>query len=194
VPAQDVVFEKKPEQPWFEKYPYLAKPFVHFANLKPMVSSESVEKSTEQPDIDDNEDSPAVKAAKTAWKANNPEKTLKEERRRYQRGEIDQLPWMKLVADNEINVSSETGFGTAFPSNPVKGHVFVRVDVMPNRVYKYNGSDWINVDKNISDQYTYDTAYIDNLIEKIDQGQYDPELLTDREQEQIANRIKQSKA
>lgn len=188
--------ESNSDKPWFEKYPYLTKPFVHFTNLTPIPSSPRTNSAIDaaQDDDEGGEDSPAVKVAKTIWKANNPDKTLKEERRKYLRGEIAQLPWMKLIADNELSQPSETGFGTSFPDNPVKGHVFVRVDTMPNRVYKFNGSDWINVDKTISDQYTMDTAYIDHLIEKIEQGQYDPELLTEREQEQIANRIKQSKA
>lgn len=195
---QDTPPEAQMNQPQhlsvFEKYPYLAKPFVHFSNLKPMVWRKDIvtTPNSAKEDDDDIEDSPEIKAAKTLWKSANPDKTLKEERRRFQRGEISQLPWMKLVADNQLGTASQTGFGTAFPDHPVKGHVFVRVDTMPNRVYKFNGSDWINVDKTISDQYTMDTAYIDHLIEKIEQGQYDPELLTEREQEQIANRIKQT--
>ena len=65
---------------------------------------------------------------------------------------------------------------------------------MPNRVYKFNGSDWIFIDKNLSDNYTYDTAYIDHLIEKIASGEYDPELLSDNERDQVAARINQNKA
>jgi hypothetical protein len=186
--------ESKSNRPWFEKYPYLTRPFVHFTNLKPMPSGQNKDSVVDiEHDDNEGEDSPAVKAAKTIWKANNPDKTLKEERRKFLRGEIDQLPWMQLMTDHELGPSSATGFGTAFPANPVKGYVFVKVDIMPNRVYKYNGSDWISIDKNISDQYTYNVAYIDYLIEKIDQGQYDTELLTEREQEQIADRIKQFK-
>jgi hypothetical protein len=65
---------------------------------------------------------------------------------------------------------------------------------MPNRVYKFNGNDWIVVDKNLNDNYTYDTAYIDHLIEKISSGEYDPELLNDNERDQVTARINQTKA
>jgi hypothetical protein len=36
-------------------------------------------------------------------------------------------------------------------------------------------------------------VYIDWLIEKLSAGEYDPDLLTDSEQEQITERIKQNK-
>jgi hypothetical protein len=35
----------------------------------------------------------------------------------------------------------------------------------------------------------YDDAYIDYLIERIGQGQYDPDLLSDAEREQIAIKL-----
>ena len=124
------------------------------------------------------------------WKADHPETTVKAQRERLARGDIDRLPWMGLVADNAPPKSSNTGFGIAFPDHPVKGDVFVRVDIMPNRVYKYNGDDWIVVDKNLTDNYTYDVAYIDHLIAKIASGEYDPELLSESEKDQVSQRLK----
>jgi hypothetical protein len=41
----------------------------------------------------------------------------------------------------------------------------------------------------VSDSYTYNTAYIDHLIEKISQGEYDPDLLSNSEQEQVEQRL-----
>ena len=64
---------------------------------------------------------------------------------------------------------------------------------MPNQVYKFNGTNWIQVDKHLSDSYTYDEAYIDYLIEKIAEGIYDAELLSDSEREQVAIRLQQTK-
>ena len=143
--------------------------------------------------MDDNE-TPEQKEAKRAWKAEHPETTVKAQRDKLARGEIDQLPWLGPVADNQQPTETTTGFGTMFPDSANKGDTFVRVDIMPNRVYKYNGNDWILVDKNLSDNYTYDTAYIDHLIAKIASGEYDPELLNDSEREQVAARIKQTQA
>jgi hypothetical protein len=103
------------------------------------------------------------------------------------RGEIAELPWMGLVADNVDGRQSHNGFGINFPDQPNKGDTFVRVDIMPSVLYKYNGANWIAVDKNLSDSYTYDSAYIEHLINKISTGEYDPDLLSDSEREQVAD-------
>lgn len=138
------------------------------------------------------QDSDAEKEAMRQWKAEHPESTIKEQRRLLERGMIDQLPWnLGPVADNEKSTGRMRGFGTAFPDDAVKGDQFLRVDSLPSLLYKFNGSKWIQVDKNISDQYVFDTAYIDHLISKIESGEYDPDLLNDVEREQIAIRLQQ---
>ena len=147
------------------------------------------------PPVDDDlmdEEHPHVKAAMAEWKASNPGDTLKNQRNKLMRGEIDQLPWMGLIADNELPSGTNSGFGPQFPTNPARGDTFVRVDQYPNAVYKYTGHDWIVVDKNLTDSYTYDSAYIDHLIAKITSGEYDPDLLSDSEREQVANRLQQN--
>jgi hypothetical protein len=70
-----------------------------------------------------------------------------------------------------------------------KGDTFLRVDRMPSALYKFNGTRWIEVDKSLSDQYVYDDAYIDHLISKIESGEYDPDLLSSAEQDQIEQRL-----
>jgi hypothetical protein len=57
-------------------------------------------------------------------------------------------------------------------------------------LYKFNGSNWIEVDKSSSDQYAYDDAYIDYLIEKIGTGEYDTDLLSDVERDCIERKLK----
>ena len=141
------------------------------------------------------EETDAEKEAKRLWKAEHPDGTIKEQRRLHEKGAIDSLPWqgyLNLQADNDGNISSTgrlLGFGIKFPDNPAKGDSFIRVDQMPSALYKYNGTKWIEVDKGLSDQYAYDTAYIDHLIEKLTTGEYDPELLNDAEREQVAQRL-----
>jgi hypothetical protein len=200
-------------RPWYERYPYLNKPFVHFNSTKPLTQPAEV---TPVPDeviaaynderlvskfdkevheLDDQEyETAEEKEAKRIWKSQHPGSTVKAQREKLARGDIDQLPWVGLMADNEFPRGTTTGFGISFPESPNKGDSFVRVDIMPNRVYKFNGNDWIVVDKNLNDNYTYDTAYIDHLIEKIASGEYDPELLNDNERDQVAARINQTKA
>jgi hypothetical protein len=148
-----------------------------------------------EPDQDQIEEESLVvdeKQAQREWKDSNPGKTLKQERARFERGEIKELPWqqfLKAQADNSPVTGEVRGFGIEFPENPLKGDQFIRVDVMPNKLYKYNGTKWIEIDKNLSDQYTFDTAYVDHLINKLDSGEYDAELLSDAEREQIKIRL-----
>ena len=80
----------------------------------------------------------------------------------------------------------QTGFGTTFPRMSRRGDIFVRIDIMPNRVYKFDGREWIEINKAQSDVYIYDSEYIKFLIQKIDSGEYDVDMLTDREREQIS--------
>ena len=58
--------------------------------------------------------------------------------------------------------------------------------MLPNKVFKFDGkSNWIEVNKETSQSYLYDQEYIKHLIQKIDLGEYDVELLSDAEKEQI---------
>jgi hypothetical protein len=136
------------------------------------------------------QDDPDIKAAIKQWKSENPDKTIKEERAKFAAGRIGQLPWIGLNADNELGREPTSGFGIGFPANPVKGDTFMRVDSMPNVLYKFNGHHWIIVDKTLTDNYTYDDAYIEHLIAKLTSGEYDPDLLSDAEADAIARRVK----
>jgi hypothetical protein len=78
-----------------------------------------------------------------------------------------------------------------FPTNPAKGDMFLRVDQLPSVLYKFNGNTWIKVDKELSDNYTYDNAYIDHLISKLESGEYDVELLSEAEKDRIEDRLNQ---
>jgi hypothetical protein len=183
-----VVSEPTPEKSIFEQHPYLLTPFSHFKDLVPMVWPKSGAN-----DVTDDEDlhtePPAVKAAIKLWKEHNPGKTIKDQRTKLSRGEITQLPWLALVANNELPREPQSGFGSEFPADAAKGDSFVRVDRLPNEVYKHNGNVWILVDKSRTDNYTYNEAYIDYLIAKIDTGEYDIDLLSDNEREQISQRL-----
>jgi hypothetical protein len=139
-----------------------------------------------------NEDDSMKKAIKD-WKDANPGSTLKEQRARFAVGKIAELPWMSLMADNDLSRQPLSGFGTVFPDNAIKGDIFMRVDRMPNVLYKYNGQNWIIVDKHLTDNYTYDDAYIEHLIAQLESGEYDPDMLSDAEADAIARRVKSIK-
>ena len=133
-------------------------------------------------DDDDDEDSPELKSAKAQWKADNPRDSLKRQRRLLDVGLIDRLPWIDY-----LHREPESNFGTQLPATGTKGDTYVLTSAIPNQLYKHNGDHWINIDNR--DNYTYDTAYIDHLITQIEQGLYDPDMLSDSERDQIEQRI-----
>ena len=190
----------EPEKSIFEQHPYLTKEFVHFENIPPMVApvetapipevEQPVEPEAEENDDHEPEETASVKEAIKKWKAANPDDTIKNQRHMLKRGEIKELPWMALVEELP-DIDPVHSFGTQLPRTGHKRDTYVRTDLVPNRVYKHNGSDWIEVDRNLNDSYTYNTAYIDHLIDKIAQGQYDPDLLSESESEQVSVRLQQ---
>ena len=181
-----------------DNVPVVAEPDLTVYNDERLVSKFDKMQDGERPGnyiTPPDEETDAEKEAKRLWKAENPDGTVKEQRRLHETGAIDTLPWqgyLNLQADNDGNLTKTgrlRGFGIHFPDDPDKGDSFIRVDQMPSALYKYNGLKWIEVDKGLSDQYAYDTAYIDHLIEKLTTGEYDPELLNDAEREQVAQRL-----
>jgi hypothetical protein len=207
LPAEDVFVPppQVPEPETFDRLAYLKDGAgMFFKNLKPMVAKNAEPNiptetvyvdpppdwgKTPIADDSDEHEPPSIKAAIQLWKSQNPNKTLKEERRKFARGEITELPWLKLTEDNAV-AGSHTGFGTEFPPAAKRGDTFVRVDQLPTMLYKFNGNDWIIVDKTLTDNYTYDEAYINHLISQISSGQYDPDDLSDAERDQIEQRLK----
>jgi hypothetical protein len=198
-PLNDTEVEEVVEEFDRAKHAYLDR-FDHFKDLKPVVAPTSnhgqpVQFNSDYLDavIADNDDTdPTIKAAIKQWKTENPDKTIKEERAKFARGKINKLPWMELLADNDLGKEPTSGFGISFPTNPapVKGDTYMRVDQMPNVLYKFNGVHWIITDKNLTDNYTYDDAYIEHLIAKLTSGEYDPDMLSDAEADAIARRVR----
>lgn len=83
---------------------------------------------------------------------------------------------------------STVKFGTSFPEYSQHGDIYTRVDAIPHRVYKFNGKKWIEVDKSITDVYL-STTYVEFLVDRISCGEYDPEMLTPTEQDEVAEFI-----
>ena len=92
-------------------------------------------------------------------------------------------PDLFLQVDSENQ--SNTNFGTNFPKFAKKGDIFVRVDLLPNKVFKFSGDKWIEVNKDLTDTYLYDEEYIRYLVTKIETNEYDVELLSNNERSQI---------
>jgi hypothetical protein len=184
-----------PEKSMLEQHPYLNNGFAHFENLAPMPAPAPTAPADPVPTEDEPEDeheSPHIKEAIKKWKAANPSDTIKNQRHMLARGEIQELPWMALV-EPLPDYQAVHGFGTQLPKSGNKGDTYIRTDAVPNRLFKHNGGTWIEIDKNISDSYTYNTFYIDYLIDKIALGEYDPDLLSESESEQVALRLQERK-
>ena len=102
-----------------------------------------------------------------------------------------QHPELALEVDNPRE--PRTGFGLDFPLAPHIGDTFVKIDTFPNRVLKFNGKQWIEIVRNTTESYLSNTEYLQFLVEKIATGEYDPELLTDAEEDAIREHIQGNK-
>ena len=98
----------------------------------------------------------------------------------------------ELVAKPNQDSDGNANFGTQFPKFAQKGNIFVRVDMLPNRVYKFGGDKWIEINKEQTDVYLYNEEYVRHLISKIETGEYDLELLSDKEKAQIEDYLKKT--
>lgn len=130
----------------------------------------------------------AEKEARRFWKFLNPTDTIKHQEAQFAMSKIDQLPWNTEEFRKLFKASTETSFlghGNQFPLHPNKGDTFIRTDSLPTNLYKWNGDRWIIVDKESTDVYAYDDNYIKYLVEKINSGEYDTDLLSDAERDQI---------
>lgn len=89
-----------------------------------------------------------------------------------------------LIA-NEENIKP-INFSPSFPKEAVLGEICIRVDVMPHKVYKFNGIRWIMLDKNETTVYLQSELYVKYLIKKLESGEYDINELTQFEQDEIS--------
>ena len=72
--------------------------------------------------------------------------------------------------DDEVKLSYKE------PSGMQKGDIYVNISTMPPRVYKYTGSDWINLQNFVK------SNYLETLVENLEQGILSIEDLNEKEQ------------
>jgi hypothetical protein len=80
-------------------------------------------------------------------------------------------------------------FGNTFPKYSKIGDIYIRTDAMPHIVFKFNGTKWIEVDKNQNTSYVQYIPYLQYLIQKCESGEYDADYLTDAEREEIESHL-----
>ena len=102
---------------------------------------------------------------------------------------------MRVLQDLRPDLFTNTAasnFGNKFPETALMGDIYIRVDVLPHRVFKFNGKKWIEIDKTQSEGYLSDNKYVQYIVDKISTGEIDPEMLSDSEQDAVANLIRKS--
>lgn len=95
-----------------------------------------------------------------------------------------------FAAKPDESTKSSTNFGSQFPRIAAKGDIFVRVDVLPNRVFKFDGKKWLEQNKSTSHSYLYNKDYLEFLIEKINSGEYDLDILSESEKAEIESYLR----
>ena len=204
------------EKTILEQHPYLSKHFVHFQNTTPMVYTPEV-----LPDQEPTENVVDVYVTEVLPEAESVPPTIPfykllgngyvevEGKTVHSRVLADLYPEVAedialkkldtdtqfgLQADNEVSTSkpSHATFGVEFPKDPIKGEMFLQVGTLPSKLYKFNGSNWIAIDKLITDSYTYNEEYLQYIIDSINKGHLSPDDLTVGEQEQITEYLKKN--
>ena len=69
-----------------------------------------------------------------------------------------------LTGDGLAPNSIVTGAGVAFPGQPVDGDYFLRLDYLPNRLFRFNGTRWHKVEDNVRTNLTPGAP--DNLTQR----------------------------
>ena len=67
--------------------------------------------------------------------------------------------------------------------------MFVRVDALPNKLYRWTGTNWMQLDKETTDTYLNE-EYITHLVYLVQNGHTELEELTKQEQEEVENAIR----
>lgn len=99
--------------------------------------------------------------------------------------QVVEIPQLLAQADNQEVAGSRADFGDQFPANPTKGDMFLRVDVIPSVLFKWNGYKWIEIGRTSTDRYANNLDYIKFAISKLESGEYSIDMLSPTEQDQV---------
>ena len=65
--------------------------------------------------------------------------------------------------------------------------MFIRVDVLPHKLFKYDGDKWFEINKERTSVYLDNNGYIDKLKQDVASGKIDKDDLTDDERAELFN-------
>tara|TARA_S200002703_G_scaffold40023_1_gene34950 strand:+ start:153 stop:464 length:312 start_codon:yes stop_codon:yes gene_type:complete len=100
---------------------------------------------------------------------------------------------LAAVADLDLDKAAQADFGVEFPSKPDKGDLFVRVDTLPNKLFRWTGTNWMQLDKKLTDTYLNED-YVEHLTDQVTKGFTDIEDLTYQEQEEVTSAIQRRRS
>ena len=64
----------------------------------------------------------------------------------------------------------------------------MRVDTLPNKLFRWTGTNWMQLDKQLTDTYLNE-EYVEHLTDQVQRGYTDVDDLTVQEQEEVENAI-----
>ena len=81
-----------------------------------------------------------------------------------------------LTGDGIAPNALTTGAGIAFPTNPAEGDYFLRMDYLPNRLFRYSGKYWSRIEDNVrtnltpgaTNNQTQRSTYVNNTNTYVD--------------------------
>jgi hypothetical protein len=185
--AVDELNQSQAPKSILEQHPYLSKEFVHFKDIKPMTAPTATPAPVF---VDDEQLFEELPGEPEAVEQEEPHANVSTTTDSAQ--DLDQHT-AGDVAESTVVAAPPVGnvdYGDQLPLAAEKGDQFILTSAVPTVLYKHNGIKWVSIDKNKSDSYTYNSAYIDYLVQKIATGEYDPEWLTDGERVQIEFKLR----
>ena len=63
--------------------------------------------------------------------------------------------------------------------------MFIRVDQLPHKLFRYDGDKWFEINKTQTSLYLDNDGYIEKLKQDVDSGRIDIDDLTDEERAEI---------
>lgn len=100
---------------------------------------------------------------------------------------VEKIPGLAIQADNSPTINPSTGFGTDFPTDPVLNQMFLRVDTMPSKLFRFEGTRWMEAEKD--SQVEYDEKYLTHMINELGDGNLELNDLSTKEQQEIENML-----
>jgi hypothetical protein len=95
----------------------------------------------------------------------------------YKNKKHRRAPFASSHSEFLTDVKSTVDFGVVFPENMPVATLFIRTDFLPTKLFRFNSESWVELDKALLKESAYSALYVEHLIEKINEHDYDNVLL-----------------